>query len=56
MPHESVFVDLLRYLHVPMKVPLSFRVLFGTCLHVQILGLRCAHALPFMCIYFMMAL
>lgn len=52
MPHESVFVAQPRYLQVPMKVPWFFRILFGTCLYVQILGQRCAHTWPKMCTYF----
>lgn len=55
MHHESVLVGQPRYLQVPIKVPWFFRVLFGTCQYVQILGCRCAYTLPFMCTYFVMA-
>ena len=45
----------MRTFQVPIKVPWFFRVLFGTCQYVQILGCRCAYTLPFMCTYFVMA-
>ena len=48
LANQGVFKSPWRYL-------CFFRLLGDTCLYVQKLGRRCAHTLPFMCTYFVMA-